>query len=186
MKNSTFVKLLLVFCLGFSIAACGTTTSSGTYHQPYVDSTNIHARARYVAVLPFSNHTTYPNAGSIAGDLLATELYALSEFKIMERTRMMQVLKGDDEDITPVLDRIAALEAGKALGVDTVIFGSVTEYGYRRGLSEKPVVGVNALMLDVKTDTILWADAASFTSGGSLSGLARDVSHKLVQSMLAR
>ena len=164
--------------------------SGCSYHQNYVQRQEVHAKARYVAVLPLVNHSAHANAGRIVGDLLTTELYALSDFKIMERTGMLQQLIDKDDGLDIILDRTAALEAGKRLGVYTVIFGSVTEYRYKRGLDEDPVVGINLRMLDVKTDTILWAGSKSDAGGcfwfceDSLSRLSQDVCHDLVAAML--
>ena len=174
-----FITLLLLF---FSYAC--------SYQQHFVKGKEIHSRARRVAVLPLVNLTSYPYAGRIVGDLLTTELYALSGFQLMERTEMLEKLKGDEEDLDQVLDRIVALRIGNRLGVDTVIFGSVTEYRYKRGLDEDPVVGINIRMLDVDTKRILWAGSKSGTGGcfwfceDSLNRLAQKTCNDLVITMV--
>lgn len=167
----------------FFVTAC-------SYQQEYVRGTEIRAKARRVAVLPLVNLTTYPNAGRIVLDLLSTELYANTTFQIMEQTEMLEKLKGKEEDLDQVLDRTVALRVGEALGVDTVIFGSVTEYRYKRGLDEDPIVGVNIRMLDVKTNRILWAGSKSGAGGcfwfceDSLNRLAQKVCYDLVIAMI--
>jgi len=174
--------LLLIMLL---IGAC-------SYDQSYVKGQEIRARARLTGVLPLVNLTSYPNAGRIVGDLLTTELYALTDFLIMERTEMLKKLKGKEEDLEQVLDRAVALEVGKRLGVDTIIFGSVTEYRYKRGLDEDPVVGINIRMLDVKSDKILWAGSSSGAGGcfwfceDSLNRLAQKTCHDMVTAMVKR
>ncbi len=163
---------------------------SCSYNQTFVRGADIHARARRVAVLPLVNLTSYPNAGRIVGDLLTTELYAMTDFQLMERTEMLQKLKGENEDIDEVLDRSEALKVGKALGVDTLIYGSVTEYRYKRGLDEDPVVGLNIRMLDISTGEVLWAGSESRTGGcfwmceDSVNRLAQEVCHDMMQVML--
>lgn len=167
------------------VAAC-------EYRQAYLKSDEIHSKTRLVALLPLVNLTSHPNAGRIVGDLLTTELYALSGFSIMERTEMLEMLKGDEDDLDAVLDKAVALKVGRKLKVDTVIFGSVSEYRYKRGLDEDPVVGINVRMLDVDTGKILWAGSNSGTGGcfwfceDSLNRLAQKVCHDLILVMLKR
>jgi TolB-like protein len=179
MKTSR--SLLILWSL-VSIVSC-------SYQQEYVKGKEIHARARWVAVLPLVNLTSHPNAGRIVSDLLITELYSNTDFQIMEQTEMLEKLKGKEEDLDQVLDKTVAYKVGEALGVDTVIFGSVTEYRYKRGLDEDPVIGVNIRMLDVKDNRILWAGSKSGTGGcfwfceDSLNRLAQKVCHDLVIAM---
>ena len=180
MKTSR--SLLLLWSL-VSIVSC-------SYQEEYVKGKEIHARARWVAVLPLVNLTSHPNAGRIVSDLLTTALYSNTDFQIMEQTEMLEKLKGKEEDLDQVLDKTVAYKVGEALGVDTVIFGSVTEYRYKRGLDEDPVIGVNIRMLDVKNNRILWVGSKSGTGGcfwfceDSLNRLAQKVCHDLVIAMV--
>lgn len=173
----------IFFMFGIFLVSC-------TYQQHYVDGTQIHATARKAAVLPFVNLTSYPNAGRIVGDLLTTELYALTDIDIIERTEVIAKLKKDEQDLTEVLDQTTAMKIGMLLGADTVIFGSVTEYRYKRGLDEDPVVGINVRMLDVGKNKILWAGSRSATGGcfwfceDSLTRLTQKVCHNLVTGMI--
>lgn len=172
--------LVLLLLLSFSCS----------YQQDYVKGEDIHSRARLVAILPFVNLTSYPNAGKIVGDLMTTEFYALTEFQIKERTDMLEKLKGTEEDLDMVMDKTVALRVGKLLDVDTVIFGSVTEFRYKRGLDEDPVVGINIRMLDIPTEKILWNGSKSAAGGcfwfceDSLTRLAQQVCHDQVTAML--
>jgi len=181
MKNSG--RFLVLWCLLFLFASC-------SYQQNYVKGKEIHAKARWVAVLPLVNLTTHPNAGRIVSDLLTTEIYAKTDFQIMEQTMMLEKLKGKEDDLDLVLDKTVALKIGRHLEVDTVIFGSVTEYRYKRGLDENPVVGINIRMLDVKNDRILWASSKSGIGGcfwfceDSLNRLAQRVCNDLVVAMV--
>ncbi len=162
---------------------------SCSYQQNFIRGAEIHAKARWVAVLPLVNLTTFPNAGRIVQDLLTTELYASTDFQIMEQTELLKKMKGNEADLDEVLDNAVAFRVGEALGVDTVIFGSVTEYRYKRGLDEAPVVGVNIRMLDIKTGRVLWSGSKSGIGGcfwfceDSLNRLAQKVCHDLVLAM---
>ncbi len=180
-----------VKCFGFlSFLSVLFFIVSCSYQQNFVKGTGTHTRARYAAVLPLVNLTSYPHAGRIVGDLLTTEIYAISDFKLMERTQMLEKLKGEEDDIDQVLEKMVALNVGKRLGVDTVIYGSVTEYRYKRGLDEDPVVGINIRMLDVPRQEILWAGSKSGSGGcfwlceDSLNRLAQKTCHDLVSLMV--
>ena len=177
-RHGSFIGLmLLIFLLSCS------------YQQNFVKHKEIQSRARLVAVLPLINLTSYPNAGRIVGDILSTALYAKTDFVIMERTQMLENLKGKEDDLDLILDKSVALKVGKQLGVDTVIFGSVSEYRYKRGLDENPVVGINIRMLDIKSNKILWAGSESRSGGcfwiceDSLNRVAQKVCNDLVDVM---
>lgn len=165
-------------------------TASCSFNQDFVKGAAIRSGNRMVAVLPLVNLTSYPHAGRIVGDLLTTELYASTRFMIMERTAMLEALKGESSDLDEVMDRTVALKIGRDLGVDAVIFGSVTEYRYKRGLDEDPVVGINIRMLDVKSRDIIWAGSNSGAGGcfwfceDSLNRLAQKVCRDMVAVMV--
>jgi len=186
MSNSRrLCSFLCLVVLILSLAAC-------SYEQSYVKGDEIASRARFVAVLPLINLTSYPQAGRIVGDILTTELYAQTDFKLAERSSMTDRLRSVNEDLDQAVDRSVALKTGKSLGVDTVIYGSVSEYRYKRGLDEDPVVGINILMLDVATDKIVWAGSRSDTGGcfwfceDSLNRLTQEICHDMVKTMLKR
>ncbi|WP_432736742.1 CsgG/HfaB family protein [Maridesulfovibrio sp. FT414] len=180
MKNKVFSFLFLVFF----IAGC-----SGTYMKDYVQPQGIASDARLVAVLPLVNLTTTPNAGRMVSDLLSTELYSSTRFKIMESTEMLSRVKGDEDDLEFVMEDVVAQKMGHQLGVDTVIFGSVTEYQYKRGINQSPTVGINLKMLDVPSGKILWASSSSKTGGcffgctESLNSVAQETLAEMVQAM---
>jgi len=154
-----------------------------------IDLAQINSRARRVVVLPLDNLTTTPNAGRIVGDLLTTEIIASTHFLLLERSEMMEKLvAGTTSDASEVLEKAAALKIGRDLGVDTVIFGSVTEFRYKRGLDEDPIVGLTIRMLDVPENKILWAESVSATgsansSQSSLSALSHLVCAELVKHL---
>lgn len=170
--------LLFIVALLFLATACGRVQNTST-----LDLAQLNARARRVVVLPLDNLTTTPNAGRIVGDLLTTELLAKTRFVLLERSEMMEKLSGGAQNVDPqeVLDKAAAYKIGRDLGVDTVVFGSVTEFRYKRGLDEDPIVGVTLRLLDIPENKILWAESVSATgSQASLSSLAHVVCAEMV------
>ncbi len=157
--------------------------------KDYVQPQGIASDARLVAVLPLVNLTTTPNAGRIVSDLLSTELYASTRFKLMESTEMLKRVKGDSDDLEFVMEDVVAQKIGSKLGVDTVVYGSVSEYQYKRGVNQSPTVGINLKMIDVPSGKVLWASSSS-NSGGcffgctdSLNSVAQDTLAEMVQTM---
>ncbi|WP_027722070.1 GNA1162 family protein [Maridesulfovibrio zosterae] len=182
MKKFSFMGVFLIMIL----AGC-----SGTYMKDYVQPNGIASEARFVAVLPLVNLTTTPNAGRIVSELLSTELYSSTKFKLMESTDMLKRVRGDEDDLDFVMDDVVAQKMGNKLGVDTVIYGSVSEYQYKRGVNQSPTVGINLRMIDVSSGKVLWASSSS-QSGGcffgcteSLNSVAQDVLSKMVAAMSA-
>ena len=180
-----FIRYSIVFVLSLMFMACG-------YEQQYIRHGQIQARARYVAVLPMVNLSSYPHAGRIVGDILTTELYAQSDFQIKEPSVVISQLRESALEIDDVLDKTKVLDAARELGVDTVIYGSVSEYRYKRGLNEDPVVGVNLRMLDARSKEVLWAGSKSKTGGcfwfceDSVNRLAQEICSDLVAQMVSK
>ncbi|WP_319523570.1 GNA1162 family protein [Breoghania sp.] len=179
------VRFPILIVLSVMLLAC-------SYEQQYIRHDQIQARARYVAVLPMVNLSSYPHAGRIVGDILTTELYAQSGFHLMEQSLVISRLRQNALEIDDALDKTEVLDAARELGVDTVIYGSVSEYRYKRGLNEDPVVGVNLRMIDAKSKKVLWAGSKSKTGGcfwfceDSLNRLAQEVCNDLVAEMVAQ
>ncbi len=176
-------NLLITMSLVLLLSAC-----NATRQQHYLNTEAMPSGDRTAAVLPFVNLTTHPNAGRIVGDVLSTELYGLPGYTFLESTAMLESLKGGEEDLEYILDKTVAQRVGNSLGVDTVFYGSVSEFRYKRGLDQSPVVGINIRMLDVRTGTVVWA--ASLTQSGgcfygcdtSLNLLTQQICHEAVKS----
>ncbi|WP_320174879.1 GNA1162 family protein [Maridesulfovibrio sp.] len=174
MKKSFFTTLIFILFL----AGC-----SGTYMKDYVQPNGVASEARHAAVLPLVNLTNTPNAGRMVGDLLTTELYASTKFDLMETTEMLKRIKGDEDDLEFVMEDVVAQKLGSKLGVDTVIYGSVTEYQYKRGVNQSPTVGINLRMVDVSSGNVLWASSSS-KSGGCFFGCTESL-NSVAQETLA-
>ncbi|CCO24100.1 CsgG/HfaB family protein [Maridesulfovibrio hydrothermalis] len=166
------------------IAGC-----SGTYMKNYVQPQGVASEARHLAVLPLVNLTNTPNAGRMVSDLLSTELYSSTKFDLMESTEMLKRVKGEEDDLEFVMEDVVAQKIGNKLGVDTVVFGSVSEYQYKRGVNQSPTVGINLKMIDVSSGNVLWASSSS-KSGGcffgcteSLNSVAQETLAEMVESM---
>lgn len=182
MRRIILVLLLFAFALG----GCGQVLRTTA-----VDQDQINTRARKVVVLPLVNLTSTPNAGLIVGELLSTEVMARTNFRILERSEMMAYLSSGKNEVQEMLEKSAAAKMGRELGVDTVIYGAVTEFRYKKGVDEDPVVGITVRMLDIPESKILWAESVTATGsmyGGrsSLSSLAHSLCAEMVRTLAAR
>jgi TolB-like protein len=175
--------LLLLFILGFTCVSCT------SYHQQFIEKDVILSKDRYIAVLPFFNLTAYPHAGRIVSDLVLTEMYAQTNFRMMDQTKVMSILNKNDDDMETLMNHLAAMRIGKMLNVDSVIYGSVTEFRYKRSLNEVPVASISIRLLDVNSNRILWAGSKSAVGGkcwfcdDALTRLAQSIAHDLVKSI---
>lgn len=155
----------------------------------YINTAAPPQRGMTVAILPFENLSTDPNAGTILAQMTASELYARNLFKLMEETEARRRASEARIDLSQLGETTAAGAAAKALGVDAVLIGSVSEYRYQHGLKEEPTVSVTARL--VRADgTVMWATTRSSIGGGflqrgSLSETAQGVAALMVQYLAA-
>jgi len=181
-RNSLFWFCVMCFF-------CGILTSCASYHQQYIQKDVIFSKDRNIAVLPFYNLTAYPHAGRIVSDLVQTELYAQTDFQIMDQSEVISQLTKENDDIEMIMNQKKAITIGKMLKVDTVIYGSVTEFRYKRNLNEVPVVSISIRLLDVNANRVLWAGSKSSVGRtcwfceDALTRLAQTIAHDLVASM---
>lgn len=163
------VALLLNGCAGGSSLA-----------RDYVNSNAAPKADLKVVVMPFENYTNHPGAGEIAAQLLTTELYQRGLFRLTEEsTRRRALADLHQPDIAVVAQR---------LNVDAVLVGSVSEYGYRRGVHDRPTVGLNARLVRAGDGEVLWAASHSevgkgFMGKDSLNEAAQRVVARMVENL---
>ena len=107
------------------------------------------ARDALIAVLPLENLSGDPAQEYFADgmtDKLITDLAKISGLRVISRTSVMQ-FKGERREQLP--------EIAKALGVNTIVEGSVLRVGDK--------VRITAQLIDAPSDKHLWADSTSAT-----------------------
>ena len=142
---------------------------------------NAAALKKRVAVFSFtdkSGHSYHWWTGQPVGegmaDMLVTELVKTGKFSVMERQEMEQILSEQAMGMSGIVTPETAAQAGKVLGVELAIFGSVTEFGYTEssiggalkkqgfGLgisSTKATVGVDVRFVNTETGEIMNAES---------------------------
>jgi curli biogenesis system outer membrane secretion channel CsgG len=131
-----------------------------------------------VAVLEFKNKA--PNAwghvGAAAQDILISELVKKGKYTVIDRERLSAILQEKNLSLSGDIDPKTAVKAGKLLGVEYVIVGSVTEFGsVKSGASTGWLGGrvpnvnvgttrftaaIDARAISTTTGEIIWADTA--------------------------
>jgi len=138
-----------------------------------------------VAVLPFKAPTEL--IGSSASDIFVTEMLRTRRYTLVERSQMSGVL-GETEMALSGLSESAAIEAGRMMGADGVILGTVDEYGTLayRGRSYA-VVGASVRLIDCTSGRVMWSVGHARKADSpvkTLSGHARRVMHEMVAALV--
>lgn len=134
-----------------------------------------------IAVLEFTNkansgwHWWSDRGAAAMQDVFVTELVKSGKFRVIDRERLDALMREKNLSLSGDVDPSTAVQAGKLLGVEYFLVGSVTEYGAtdvgahgsgRRGLpgfgvgKKTFVAAANARIIDAQTGEILWADEA--------------------------
>jgi TolB-like protein len=174
-----------------AIAVLAQFSCGNSYKRVYIPNPDMVRRIKSIAIMPFENLTKFPDAGLIISDLCATEIYSLGKFVILERSQMQRLLTDRKIDMPEVIDRSLGEELGRVLGIEGVLFGSVSEFRAtsKPGEREEPAVGVNARLVDVKTGSVIWAASYSMTSfevfseKDSINGVAQSLVRDMVESI---
>jgi len=143
-----------------------------------------------IAVIEFKskaeNQWWYHNGSAAAQDVFVTELVKSGRFRVVEREQLAALMQEKNLALSGDIDPSTAVRAGKLLGVDYLLTGSVTEYGvsetnvntpggfgrgrYIPGVSvgkKNFVAAMNARLIETETGEILWADEARGEEGSS-------------------
>ena len=133
------------------------------------------ASVKSTAVLPLENLTAMPDAGRVVADVLSTEL-AARKLNVVDRGKSEASLASVDLVPGATVDRLTAMRLGEILGVDTVLYGSVSEAREADPGNgpRKAVVGLSLRLVDVKTGVHLLAGSYTASSGNeSITSAAR-------------
>lgn len=132
----------------------------GATHASSVEAQELKKR---VAVLTFEDKTDEgytwggsKTAGEGMSDMLITELVKSDRYTVLERGEINSVLQEQDLGQQGIVTAESAAQAGKMLGAEIVIFGSLTEFGYKErssgGRTRRFGVGINSTTAVVASD----------------------------------
>lgn len=124
-----------------------------------------------VAVLDFTDQTDYGHGriGRSAASVLTTYLDRSGQFALYERERMSQIIDEQKLGDAVKTDAAAAAEFGKKAGVQMVVIGTVSSFGYRSRRMQSCIFGskviqeaeavVDVRLVDVATGRIVASES---------------------------
>lgn len=178
MQQARYIWILPILLLCAFAGGC-----ASVYGTDQPAETGLPDKKATLAVLPFHSPSDARGAGIIVSDILANQLYSLGKYSMVTPEWVAKCL-ADRED-----DSLSPNEIGKLLGSPYILTGTVTEYTYKAGVGETPVVGVTARLIDTGSGTVLWSATRSGCGGGnwfqedSLSRLAMKVCKDIADSL---
>lgn len=157
MYRGRFTWILLILALG-AFAGGGCVSLHGT-DQPA--ETGFYDEKITLAVMPFHGVSEARGSGMIVSDVLANQLYALGKYAVVTPEVVAQRLADRDSEL------LSPGEAGSLVGAPYILTGRVTEYTYKSGVGETPVIGVTARLIDTSSGAVLWSATRTGTGGGN-------------------
>jgi curli biogenesis system outer membrane secretion channel CsgG len=122
MKRKLLISLLI---LAFFLAGCATTkVRFQRLDRAYRDIRGV----KRVAILDFQSYGGRPESGRAASDLLVSGLLEPGFYEIVERQRIDEVVQEHRFNLSGMVSDSTIRKMGQILGVDAVIFGTVSGY----------------------------------------------------------
>jgi curli biogenesis system outer membrane secretion channel CsgG len=85
-----------------------------------------------IAVIPFDSQLVRTtNLGKIVSEMFVTSLVQLGCFDVVERGKLNEIMEEIKLEEGGMVDPSTAVKAGKLLGVDYILTGTITEFGIR-------------------------------------------------------
>jgi TolB-like protein len=155
---------ILFICFG-----CANTNRTAFFTKPVVAPEVVTYRPwtpnRSVCVLPFENLSKDTDADIKVREIFVTELFRAHIFKdivdIVEANAALMSLRIRKPNS---MDNETIKAIGERLGVEYLILGVLTEYGYGKGNESGAEVGLSVRMIEVENGNILWT-ANNFKMG---------------------
>jgi curli biogenesis system outer membrane secretion channel CsgG len=131
-----------------------------------------------VVVMRFKNKAGsqwWHGGAEAAQDVFVTELIKSGKFRVVEREQLQALMKEKNLTLSGDVDPATAVRAGKRLGINYILTGSVTEYGVTDKSAggaaagngppvsagkRRFVAAMNARLIDTSTGEVVWADEA--------------------------
>ncbi|MBN1622420.1 MAG: hypothetical protein JW871_07515 [Endomicrobiales bacterium] len=165
------MKLKELYLISFVFLLNGCFSASKIKEMP-ISETNKDKRL-VIAVVDFDNKTGDPDydssAKSITG-ILIDEIHKTRKFRLVERNRLQAILDELKLNMTGLIDPMRAKEVGNQLGVDALLFGSLSSVKYSKNKQtivimytegKKVEVSVDARLIDVETGELISSGKAS-------------------------
>jgi polysaccharide biosynthesis protein PelC len=187
MPISKYKILLLLIPVILFITGCQSIEhhSSMKKYQPA-------ASDKKIAIVTFESLAPNIKSGEDMAKFCYNQFFTQLYIKENGRVGPFQFNMMDENKLTKImhenkwLNQSAYLEVGmdkftKTLGCDMLLLGTVSEYHYKRGLGEDPVIGLHLRLYDCETKSIIWT--GSHSSVGRFSWFKEDSLSRLGQQV---
>lgn len=145
------MKKLTVLSLFLFIISCTSVDKS-----VYIKDKQALQKPIRIAVLTFMDAAKYPGSGVSIADALTNELVQISNWDLVERSQIENILKEKSLDMTGLTDS-QLTDIGKLAKTDYIIVGSVSDYYYDRQfyIVPKTKIAFNARIINTQTGSIV-------------------------------
>ncbi len=156
MHRGHLAWILLIIALGAFAGGCASRYGTDQAAETPGTSPKIQ-----LAVLPFHSVSEARGSGMIVSDVLTNQLYALGNSAVMPPEQVVARLADRESEA------ISPREAGALRGAPYILTGRVTEYTYKAGVGETPVIGVTARLIEASSGAVVWSATRTATGGGN-------------------
>ncbi|HXI24347.1 MAG TPA: FlgO family outer membrane protein [Pyrinomonadaceae bacterium] len=120
-----------------------------------------------IAVVEFSDlKGNVTNFGRFLSEELITRLYLTKKFKVIERQQLNKIIAEQKLSLTGVVDPASAQKLGRVLGVDSIVFGSVSDL--------VKTLRINARLISTETGEVFAAASIEIVKDDAVSSLMGD------------
>jgi curli biogenesis system outer membrane secretion channel CsgG len=188
MMNMPFKKIVILIS-AVLLSGCYTTqiTKQEEAVQPGWSSTRQPlpvAQRKKVAVLEFTDQTDYGygRIGRSAAAVLTTYLDRSEQFALYERTKLDRILEEQQIAAGTKIDADRAAAIGKVAGLDFVVIGTVSSFGYKTVRNQALIFGSSVKQIAEATVDVRLVDVASgrIIAAESGRGIAEDSATKVL------
>ena len=172
------VLLLTLFCLVATTDVVGSNPSGNLQANDTLEqrldtlarkiSDNLtENQKRTIAVVEFSDlKGNVTNLGRFLSEELITRLYETKKFKVIERQQLNKIIAEQKLSLTGVVDPASAQKLGRVLGVDSIVFGSVSDL--------VKTLRINARLIGTETGEVFAAASIEIVKDEAVSSLMGD------------
>lgn len=166
-KNVFQTLMLIASLFVISCASTKIVSKQNTIQADYSKYQLVGPRKR-IFVAEFENKSSYGQRrlGSGIKNVLETELSNTNLFSLLERDKLDILIKEQKLGLSGFITAESAPQAGKLLGANALIFGSVTQFGVRTetydivltsGKKQIATCAIDVKLVDVSSGSIIWA-----------------------------
>jgi len=120
-----------------------------------------------IAVVEFSDlKGSVTNFGRFLSEELITRLYQTKKFKVIERQQLNKIITEQKLSLTGVVDPASAQKLGRVLGVDSIVFGSISDL--------VRTLKINARLISAETGEVFAAAAIDIVKDDVVTSLMGD------------